>query len=164
MIHEVHGDILLSRAQVIAHGVAPNDDFHHGLALSLRERWPAMYKDFRHFCHTAHPKPGTLWTWGGPDHLRVVSLFTQEVAAAHGGKPGRATTAHVNHCLRELHRLIETEKFASVALPRLATGIGGLGWEEVEPLVRQHLGALKVPVFLYTRFEAGKTAQEPTRG
>jgi len=30
MIQEVTGDILKTRAQAIAHGVAPNDDFHTG--------------------------------------------------------------------------------------------------------------------------------------
>ena len=52
MIYELSGDILLSHAKVIVQGVAPNDDFHHGLALQLRERMPAMYKDFRHHCQT----------------------------------------------------------------------------------------------------------------
>jgi O-acetyl-ADP-ribose deacetylase (regulator of RNase III) len=46
MIHEVAGDILLSTAQAIAHGVAPNDHFDSGLALGLREKWPSMAKDF----------------------------------------------------------------------------------------------------------------------
>ena len=36
MIHEVEGDILLSSAHAIAHGVAPNDDFRSGLAHALR--------------------------------------------------------------------------------------------------------------------------------
>lgn len=40
MIYEVSGDILLSEARAIAHGVAPNDNFATGLALSLREHWP----------------------------------------------------------------------------------------------------------------------------
>ena len=65
MIRYVTGDILLSQASAIAHGVAPNDDFNQGLAHSLREFSPAMYKDFRHFCQSTHPKPGTLWSWGG---------------------------------------------------------------------------------------------------
>ena len=47
MIYEVSGDILLSDARAIAHGVAPNDNFTTGLAFSLREHWPALYKDFR---------------------------------------------------------------------------------------------------------------------
>ncbi|MGV2462925.1 UNVERIFIED_CONTAM: Appr-1-p processing protein, partial [Pseudomonas aeruginosa] len=48
MIREVEGDILLSGAQVIAHGIAPQDHFDSGLALALRERWPSMVRDYRH--------------------------------------------------------------------------------------------------------------------
>ena len=48
MIKYVAGDILLSKSGMIAHGVAPNDDFGQGLALSMRKNWPSMYKDFRH--------------------------------------------------------------------------------------------------------------------
>ena len=36
MIREVEGDILLSDAQVIAHGIATADPFDSGLALALR--------------------------------------------------------------------------------------------------------------------------------
>lgn len=58
MITRASGDILLTEAQAIAHGTAPNDHFNQGLALALRERFPAMAKDFRHFCHQEHPRPG----------------------------------------------------------------------------------------------------------
>ena len=60
MIHEVAGDILLTKAKAIAHGVAPNDYFDSGLALELRKQWPAMVKDFRHYVHQTHPKPGEM--------------------------------------------------------------------------------------------------------
>ena len=72
MLKEVEGDLLLSKAAAIAHGVAPNDPFSQGLALSLREQWPALYKDFRHYCQTYHPKPGDLWTWMGADGVMVM--------------------------------------------------------------------------------------------
>jgi len=65
MIHEVSGDILLSNAQAIAHCFAPNDDFDPGLALALREKWPAMAKDFRRYAHLAYPKSGEIWICGG---------------------------------------------------------------------------------------------------
>ncbi|MEI7688505.1 MAG: Appr-1-p processing protein, partial [Planctomycetota bacterium] len=77
MIHEVSGDILLTTAAAIAHGLAPNDHFDHGLALSLRERWPALAKDFRHYAKNCHPKPGELWTWGHGG-LRIFNLLTQD--------------------------------------------------------------------------------------
>lgn len=161
MIKEVSGDILLSKAQVIAHGVSPNDPFHSGLALQLREHWPAMYKDFRHYCQTQHPKPGTLWAWMGADGTRVVNLFTQIGAEGHhGGSPGPATVQHTGHALRELHKLAVAEKFTSIALPRLATGVGRLAWDDVSPLIKQHLDALAIPVLVYATYRAGQQANE----
>lgn len=155
MIQEVTGDILLTKAQAIAHGVAPNDHFNSGLALSLREQWPAMYKDFRHFTHNTHPKPGTLWLWGGAGGHRIINLFTQEPAASEHSHPGKASLSHVNHCLKELHRVVEAEGITSLALPRLATGVGGLNWDEVLPLIKNHLGSLKIPVSVYTTYRKG---------
>ena len=161
MLHEVSGDILLTNAQVIAHGVAPNDSFHQGLALQLREQWPALYKDFRHYCQTQHPKAGEVWTWMGASGKRIVNLFTQDAAYEHGSKPGKATTHNVGHALRELHKLALAENFTSIALPRLATGVGGLEWDEVKPLVEQHLGSVNVPIVVYTTYHAGQKANEP---
>lgn len=160
MIKEVAGDILLTKAQVIVHGIAPNDHFNSGLALSLREQWPAMYQDFRHFCHGNHPKPGEAWLWGGTDGKRVVSLFTQEASQTRQGNPGRSSTHNVNLALRELRQLIENENFSSLALPRLATGVGGLDWEDVKPLVNKHLGDLKIPIYVYSTYSKGKPAEE----
>jgi O-acetyl-ADP-ribose deacetylase (regulator of RNase III) len=160
MIKEVHGDILLSGAQAIAHGVSPNDDFHQGLALALREQWPALYKDFRHYCQTAHPKAGEAWLWGSADGRRIVNLLTQEAAYGHGQKPGTATLPHVNHALRALRKVVEAEKFSSLALPRLATGVGRLDWDDVFPLIREHLGDVGIPVYVYSRYEKGVKADE----
>lgn len=161
MIHEVTGDILLSRAAAIVHGVAPNDHMASGLAHHLREDWPAMYKDFRHFCHTTHPQPGALWAWVGADGRRIIALFTQQPAASESQHPGKARVQDVNHCLRALRHHLEEEKIGSVALPKLATGVGGLAWSEMKPLIERHLGALQIPVYLYTTFHAGQQAKEP---
>ncbi len=161
MIHNVTGDILLSKAHAIAHGVASNDPFSTGLALSLREQWPAMYKDFRHFCQTTHPKAGSAWVWGGAEGARIINLFTQDAAPDHASKPGKAAVVHVNHALRELRRLMDLEKFHSLALPRLATGVGGLDWDEVNPLITKHLSDLQVPVYVYVTFHKGVAASEP---
>ncbi len=160
MLKEVSGDILLSKAQVIAHGVAPADHFNQGLALSLREQYPAMAKDFRHYCQISHPKAGDLWAWAGADGRRVVNLMVQDEAPSQQSRPGKASTHNVNTALRNLRQLVEEEGFESLALPRLATGVGGLEWEEVRPLIENHLADLQIPVYLYTTFHAGEQAEE----
>jgi O-acetyl-ADP-ribose deacetylase (regulator of RNase III) len=56
---------------------------------------------------------------------------------------------------------LEKGEIASVALPKLATGVGGLQWSEVHPLIVQHLGDLIIPVFVYTTYVKGQAAEEP---
>lgn len=163
MFHEVAGDLLLSTSPVIAHGVAVNDPFHSGLALQLRERYPAMYKDFRHWGQSTHAPAGECWVWsgsgpGGP--IRIACLLTQEGGYEHGARPGKGQLDHVNHALKGLRKWAEHERPASIALPRLATGVGGLAWDKVLPLIKQNLADLRVPVYLYTTFQKGVKATE----
>jgi len=161
MIHEVSGDILLTKAQAIAHGVAPNDHLDSGLALALRDRWPAMAKDFRHYTHQTHPKSGEIWTWGGVGGIRIFNLLTQEGDHGHGARPGRASLANVNHCLKRLRHELEKGEIKSIALPKLATGVGGLEWAPVHDLIKQHLGDLATPVYLYVEYHKDKQGVEP---
>ncbi|MCX7978341.1 MAG: hypothetical protein N2578_05000 [Bdellovibrionaceae bacterium] len=161
MIYEVTGDILLTKAQAIAHGVAPNDHFNQGLALHLREMAPAMYKDFRHYYQTHHPKEGTIWVWSGADGRRIVNLLTQVSAKDHDSHPGKATLSNIASALKELRKWVEKEEVRSLSLPRLATGVGGQQWSDVKPLIEKHLGDLKIPVYVYTVYQKGVKAQEP---
>lgn len=86
--------------------------------------------------------------------------MTQDAAYDTSAKSGKATVERVNHTLRALRKWVEEEKFASLALPRLATGVGGLDWKDVAPLVERHLGDLEIPVYLYTSYRKGVAAEE----
>ena len=160
MIHYVEGDILLSKAQATAHGVAANDPMDQGLAKSLHEHYPAMHKDYHHWCHISHPKPGEAWMWGCADGKFIVNLITQEGGYSADRRPGKASTSNVNHALRALKKIVAKEGFSSIALPRLATGVGGMNWEDIDKLIQNQLSDLDIPVFVYQRFVAGQTAKE----
>ncbi|MBT8138225.1 MAG: macro domain-containing protein [Gammaproteobacteria bacterium] len=160
MIKEVEGDILLSGAQVIAHGVAANDPMNQGLALSLHEQYPAMHKDYHHWCHVNSPKGGDAWMWGGAGGVRIVNLITQDGGLDRGSKPGKATTSNVNSSLRALKKIAGKEGFSSIALPRLATGVGGLDWAEVKPIIFNQLGDLDIDIYVYSTYQSGKKAAE----
>ena len=160
MLQPVSGDILLTGAQVIAHGVAVNDPMTQGLARSLRERYPAMHKDYHHWCHQDQPHPGDVWMWGGTGGVRIVNLITRSGSLEHGSKPGKATEKAVRDALRGLARLIAEENFTSLALPRLATGAGGLSWNQVWPIVEERLSQLSLPIYIYTEYHAGQRADE----
>ncbi len=165
MIREVEGDILLSDAQVIAHGIATSDPFDSGLALALRERFPSMVKDYRHTTRAKAPATGEIWAWGGVNEdgstRGIVNLLTQGMQSQDkGARPVKAKLEDVNRALRALAKLVQEEGIRSLALPRLATGVGALEWADVKPLIRQHLGELGVPVLVYEVYHKGQKADE----
>lgn len=161
MIHEVAGDILLTRARAIAHGVAPHDRFATGLARELRERWPGMYHDFELYCRQQEPASGGLWTWTGESGTPIIHLFTTDPPVADSRRPNRASLQHLSRCLRALQHLAEERRLESLALPRLATGAGGMDWELVLPMIHQHLEYLALPVIVYTTYRPALRADEP---
>jgi O-acetyl-ADP-ribose deacetylase (regulator of RNase III) len=161
MIYKVEGDILLSKAQVIAHGVGINDPMDKGLALELHNKYPAMHKDFHRWCHQHNTKPGEAWMWGGPNNVRIVNLITQEGMDSHDHRHGKATLNNVRHALSALVKIIAAEKLSSIALPKLATGVGDLDWDDVCPLIENSLGGLAIPVYVYAIYHPGQPAVEP---
>ena len=163
MIYEVEGDILLTGAEAIAHSVAANDPMNQGLAAALHENYPSMHKDFHHWCHVQHPDLGSAWIWSGAEGARVINLITQEGGYAQGRKPGDASVTSVNSALRSLKKLIAKEGLSSVALPRLATGVGGLDWQDVKPLISNQLADTEATIFVYETYIPGQKADESRR-
>ncbi len=161
MIHEVAGDILLSGAQALAHGVAPDDSFTCGLALAVRRRWPPLYAAFLTHCRDHRPRPGDLWSWTSAEGRTIVSLFTQDPRRPHGNRPGRSSLRYLARCLASLRDYAEAQQFKSLALPRIATGAGGLDWELARPVLDEQLGSLAIPVILYDVYRPEVRAPEP---
>jgi hypothetical protein len=58
-------------------------------------------------------------------------------------------------------KIIAAEKLGSIALPRLATGVGDLDWDDVWPLIEHSLSGLDIPVYVYAVYHPGQAADEP---
>ena len=165
MIKEVSGDILMTKADLLAHGISAHDPFDSGLALSLRERWPSLVKDYRHDTRSKAISAGEVWGWTGVQEgggvRKIVNLVTQDtLGQGPSAKPGKASIENVRRALQSLVKYVRAEGVSSVALPRLATGVGGLDWDDVQPLIHQYLGELGIPVIVYTTYHKGVSANE----
>jgi O-acetyl-ADP-ribose deacetylase (regulator of RNase III) len=160
MIKEVEGDILLTKAQAFAHGVAIDDDFKHGLSLQLKEQWPSMYKDFRHFCKTHAPQEGDVWSWKGPGTPVIFNLFTQAAPHMSGGIPSKASLSNVNRALKNLVKELNHQSIKSLAITKIGTGVGGLDWHEVMAVLNKDLASFEGNIFVYSVFKAKMAAKE----
>jgi O-acetyl-ADP-ribose deacetylase (regulator of RNase III) len=61
----------------------------------------------------------------------------------------RSELVWIEDGLPDLVRLVSTLQIKSLALPALGCGLGGLPWQDVQPVIEKHLGDLKIPVRVY---------------
>lgn len=161
MIYEVEGDILLSRAQVLAFGVSSFDPLNRGVARLIHRQAPALVQDFHDWCETANPDPGQLWIWGKPGQRRYLLMLTRESYVVETDTLPRESRIGIHRCLRELPQLLRAEKIDSLAMPRLGSGSGGLDWPVVRGTLDSQLEKVLIPIYVYSKQIVGQWGFEP---
>jgi len=149
----VEGDLFLSRAQTLAHGVNCRGKMGKGIAVEFRRRFPDMYQEYRRRCHHRLLKPGGYYLEKTTDPW-VLNLATQD-------RVGGAELAFVASCLQLLAQQHDREGITSIAMPRIAAGLGGLVWQDVKELIQRVAGPLPITVVVYEDFVPGLAAAEP---
>lgn len=161
MIYEVEGDILMSRADVIAQGVAINDPMSSGLARKLQEKYPSMREHFIEWCEQTNPEPGNIWLWESNDKTKVLNLIVAEAADPDLHRASRPNKIAVHRAFRAVNKLVVDERLSSIALPKIGSGAGGIDWLEVRGMMHSQLGELLIPLFVYVTELDGMLASEP---
>ena len=161
MIYEVEGDILMSRAEVIAQGVSISDPMTSGLARKLQEKFPSMRAEFEKWCEENEPEPGDIWLWKGTGKTKVLNLIVGEAADPDLSRPRRPNKIAVNRAFRAMNKIVVDERLGSIAMPKIGSGVGGIDWLEVRGMMHSQLGELLIPVFVYVTELDGMLASEP---
>ena len=161
MIYEVEGDILMSRAEVIAQGIGVNDPMASGLARKLQEKFPGMRDQFHEWCEQTDPEPGEILLWEGHSKTKILNLITGKPADSELGRPSRPEKIAVHRAFRALNKVVADKRLSSIAMPMVGSGIGGIDWLEVRGMMHSQLGELLIPVFVYVSVRDGMLASEP---
>ena len=160
MIYEVEGDIMMSRAQAIVHGVAVNDSMIRGFAHKVQQQFPTLVADYKAWCEEASPEPGEIWLWSEPGSQQVINLVIHD-ADDDPTRMRRPDRIALNRSFRALNRLVLDERIKSLAMPMVGSGEFGLDWHEVKGMMDAQLGNLLIPIFVYTEHLEGQVAFEP---
>jgi len=70
-VHQTQFDTIVLPTEIM-------DDFKDQAHFHLKEMWPSMYKDFRHYCKTRNPKLGDVWTWRGAGSKTYIHLLVSQ--------------------------------------------------------------------------------------
>jgi O-acetyl-ADP-ribose deacetylase (regulator of RNase III) len=130
---EITGDLFALDLPAIGHGCNCQGVMGAGVAGQMRKRWPVMYNEYRDLCKAGKFRPGNIFPWEA-DEVCIYNLATQD-------RPGPdASLDAIRTCVREMLIDAEVTGLPQVGVPRLGTGIGGLSWHDVAPVLRELAG------------------------
>jgi O-acetyl-ADP-ribose deacetylase (regulator of RNase III) len=126
------GDMFSTGNTVLAHGVNTHGVMGSGIAPLFRNRYPAMYEEYRERCLSGELQPGQTFVWTDwKTGVTVLNIASQQ-------KPGRdARLEWIESGMLDAIDQLEQLNFDKIviSMPRIGCGIGGLDWDDVEPLL-----------------------------
>jgi O-acetyl-ADP-ribose deacetylase (regulator of RNase III) len=127
----VEGNIFSDKATAVVIPVNAVGAPGKGLALDWAQRYPLAADAYKLYCRQHDIWPGDVFVASWKQAPTPICFVTK----AHWLDATPLLAIH--HGLIHLARLMEAERFESVALPAVGAGLGGLPWAKVLKLVRQ---------------------------
>ncbi|TNF23861.1 MAG: hypothetical protein EP329_26385 [Deltaproteobacteria bacterium] len=143
MIEFVTGNLFDSPAEALVNTVNCVGVMGKGIAYQFKRAYPGMYEEYRRQCGRHEIRPGAVTSFAENGKL-IINFPTKDHWRS------RSRIEDIVSGLDALRAFLVEREVASVAVPPLGCGNGGLDWAAVRPLVEEKLGGLeRVHVFVY---------------
>lgn len=106
----------------IAIEVSLDEHYRSAFLKDLKESWPSMAKDFRHYCHTFSPKQGDVWVWTSPQGQKIVHCIL-DVESHSDHKFDKVHFFKL--CFKKIKKLIHEKDFSKISFPMTAFNFSG---------------------------------------
>lgn len=136
MIRYVQGDILEAQSDALVNTVNSVGVMGRGIALQFKRAYPDNFKAYAAACKREEVRPGRMFVFDRGEFAkpRYIINFPTKIHWR-----GRSRIEYIESGLEALVAEIKTRHIRSVAIPPLGTGLGGLDWAEVRPLIDRAL-------------------------
>lgn len=147
MIEYTSGNILEADAEALVNSVNCVGVMGRGIALQFKKAFPANFKAYAVACRRGEVQPGRMYvfeTQGLTNPRYIINFPTKR----HWR--GKSRLADIDSGLEALVDVISRYGIRSIAIPPLASGLGGLAWADVRPRIDRALRSLpdiRVTVF-----------------
>jgi len=139
MIEITRGDILAADVEALVNTVNCVGVMGRGIALQVKNAFPANFKAYEAACHAGEVQPGRMFIFetGQFTNPRYVINFPTK---RHWR--GQSRLADVESGLAALVEEVKRLGIRSIAIPALGCGLGGLDWAEVRPRIEAAFAGL----------------------
>ncbi len=136
MISYVKGDILADEAEALVNTVNCVGVMGRGIALQFKRAFPENFKEYARACAQGEVQPGRMFvhTTGMLTGPRLIINFPTK---RHWRSKSRIED--IASGLEALAETIREYQIESIAIPPLGSGLGGLDWSQVRPLIDEAL-------------------------
>lgn len=152
MFKALIGDLFESPAEAWVNTVNCVGVMGKGVAQAFKQRFPAMFDDYRARCAAKQVHLGEPYVYRDEASARTIVNFPTK---GHWRSPSRL--ADIERGLDYFAAHAAQWGLASVAMPPLGCGNGGLEWAEVGPLIWRKLHTLPIDVELYAPYGTPKS-------
>ncbi|HEX4080656.1 MAG TPA: macro domain-containing protein [Rhizomicrobium sp.] len=146
MFKALIGDLFESRAQTLVNSVNCVGVMGKGVAEQFKRRFPEMFEDYKRRCEENSLRLGEPYLYRDASGTGIINFPTKD----HWRSPSRL--ADIERGLDYLVAHIGDWGIASIAMPPLGCGNGGLEWSEVGPLIHRKLHGLPIDVEVYAPY------------
>lgn len=161
MIEHAKGNLLTADAEALVNTVNCVGYMGKGIALQFKQAFPANFKAYEKACHAHEVKPGRMFIYetGSMVNPRYIINFPTK---RHWR--GKSRIEDIESGLKALINDVKRLGIRSIAVPPLGSGLGGLDWNMVRPMIEQAFAGLpEVRVFLYAPQGAPDAKAMPIR-
>ena len=139
MIRYTTGDILKAEAEAMVNTVNCVGIMGRGIALQIKNMFPANFKAYATACEREEVQPGRMFVFdtGELTYPRYIVNFPTK---RHWRGKSRIEDIEVG--LVALVDEVRARGIRSIAIPPLGSGLGGLDWSQVRPLIERAFAAL----------------------
>jgi O-acetyl-ADP-ribose deacetylase (regulator of RNase III) len=142
MLTYLYASLFDSPAQTLVNTVNTVGVMGKGVARTFRERYPAMFAEYRKLCDRSALVIGSLHLWKGDDRW-VLNFPTKTTWRL----PSRLE--YIEKGLETFVNNYENMGIVSASFPPLGCGNGNLNWADVKPLIEQYLSKINIPVYVH---------------
>jgi O-acetyl-ADP-ribose deacetylase (regulator of RNase III) len=139
VIRYMQGDILEAEAEALVNTVNSVGVMGRGIALQFKRAFPANFKAYAAACERGDVQPGRMFVYE-TEALTAPRYIINFPTKVHWRAKSRLD--HIEVGLEALVDEIKTRNIRSVAIPPLGSGLGGLAWSEVRPLIDRAMSEL----------------------
>lgn len=139
-------DLFQVKADAIVNAVNCKGVMGKGIAREFKKRFPRSFRIYLAACQSGNIKPGLpLFVRGSGDEPNIIHFPTKN----HWR--GKSRLDWIRKGLAYLKSYYKEWGIASLAMPQLGCGLGGLDWMDVKPLIEEYLGEEQLDVIICLR-------------